>query len=674
MRIAILYKIQDYYVSILRYRNGRVLNIDGEDKLILSNSEIKKKKHITRELFEYVGVRKVSKVLAVYKKFYIDGHIVIAEFNLFTIFFYPLYFMAVKYKSKTFMAEFRLKCRTKLISSLSVDSSTLKDYLNAFCDYIMHDHYTLWIYNDKTKCFTFVAGTINPEQQYIESDTETSLNIVLEDSFESETRSPETSEIVSFKEEGMNSITRISLRLGPHKQPAALSFYSRLNDFKVQSQVIKDIKSFAEMKYPEQLYGLSRALENVTRRLDNNLSVPIEKYMHVLTANICKELEYEAASVFFVDDVSGDLRLVSTYDEDNKGVPNKTVIYPKDSDSLTNEVLKDLKRFIIVYDLKNVDPNSHIYDEKTSHPPTNWIGVPISHDSKVLAVIRVKNKFINNNGEIEIIAPRPSDHFNLITLTNIVKGHLVTSTKLGFLNRKLKLHDNLSKVYRHEIRGPISSIVEIPNELIEILNSSTLSEADINKTIKGLKDLESLTQNLAFVAKTYNVEKLISDDDNNSSKLSLLGDLIIPIEKLTKNYYKTKYESNIIIDHDSLRGAVVLGKRELYNMVLYALLDNAGKYQLMESGDIKIYSDYKSTDNKITLFIENYGLEILESEKDSIFQNDGRGEAATTYKIDGSGIGLWLCSRIMKKYDGLIELESRFDPVRFKLTFPRGDI
>lgn len=674
MRIAILYKIQDYYVSILRYRNGKILEISTKDKLIFSQNDIEKTRYISSKLFKYHGVRKLSLFLKIYKRFNIDEHTVIAEYNLVTIFFYPLHFIFVKYKSKAFMADFRLKCRMRLISSLSVESSTLKDYLDAFCEYIIHDHYTLWIYNEVTKCFTFVAGTEVPDKQYIEPENETSLSIVLDDGFESEMRKPEDSDIVQFKENGMKSLTRISLRLGPHKQPAALSFYSCLDNFKIQNQVIKDIKSFVEMKYPEQLYGLSRALENITRLLDNNRAIPIEEYMHIFTEKVCSELEYEAASVFFVDDKTSDLRLVATYDLDHSGVPSNNVVYPKDVGSLTNEVTKNVKRYIVVYDLENVDPNSHIYDENTENLPTNWIGFPISDDNKALAVIRVKNKFIiNTDGVKEIIAPRPSDLFNLTTLTNIVESHLVTQLKLEDLNKKLKIHDNLSKVYRHEIRGPISSIVEIPNELINVLNKSEISKSDINKTIKGLEDLGALTQNLAQVAKSYNIERLISDNDNEVNKLSLLGDLIIPIEKLTKNYYKTKYDSNIVIDHDSLRGATVSGKRELYFMVLYALLDNAGKYQLMESGDIKIYSDYKSTDDKITLYIENYGLEIFEAEEDSIFQNDGRGELARSYKIDGSGIGLWLCSNIMKKFNGLIEIDSRFNPVRFKLTFPRGD-
>ena len=675
MRIAILYKVQDYYVTILRYCNEEMLRYDGENKLIYSRFDADENGNIINELFEYKGIRKASSLWKVYKKLNIDGHIVFAEYNLISIIFYPLLFWHVKYKAKSLISDYRLDCRVRLISLISKENCTLKDYLYAYSKYIIHDHYTLWIYNELTECFTFVSGSITPDKQYVGLDEGTSLNVVLEKDFQFEMRSPEESEIVHFKEKGMNSLTRISLQLGPHKQPAALSFYSFLNNFKIQDQVVKDIKSLVEMKYPEQLYGLSMSLEAVTHELDLNRSEEIDDYMHILTKNLCEKLEYEAASVFIVDEDTDDMRLISSYDMDSKGAPKESVIYPKGKDSLTNQVRSDISRCIVVYDLGEVNPNSHIYDEKTENPATNWIGVPIGFEDKALAVIRVKNKFIiDKNGSKEIVAPRPSDHFNLMALSNIVEGHLINTLQIADFDKKLKLHDNLSKVYRHEIRGPISSIVEIPNELIDVLKDGEASKGDIDKVIKGLKDLESLTQNLAYIAKSYNVEKLISDDDAGASKLSLLGDLIIPIEKLTKNYYKTKYDSNIVIDHNSMRGASVLGKRELYSMVLYALLDNAGKYQLMETGDIKIYSDYKSTDKKISLYIENYGLEIFDSERDNIFHNDGRGELAIEYKIDGSGIGLWLCSRIMKKYNGDIKLDSRFNPVRFKLTFPRGDI
>ena len=126
------------------------------------------------------------------------------------------------------------------------------------------------------------------------------------------------------------------------------------------------------------------------------------------------------------------------------------------------------------------------------------------------------------------------------------------------------------------------------------------------------------------------------------------------------------------IDHDSIRGAIVYGSKELYSMALYALIDNAGKYQRLESGDIRIFAKHDHKSNDVLIFIENDGIEIQEEEANKIFTCDYRGNKAKELNIDGSGIGLWLCAEILKRNTGEITLESRSEPVRFKIKLPRG--
>lgn len=678
MNFALLYKMQDYYlVATPAGHQQTPLAANKPNRLMYHKSQIKDINAIAPEIFAYVNQLTQASNQAsnktIFKTYMFDNNIILIGFSRFESIAAPWLQAKIKARALVEIAQYRLNVRQQLISSLSVEHSTLKDLLAGYAQYTQHDEYSLWIYNEETRYFTYIEGSAPPEKDYIPPDEQTSLAVVLDNDFRFESRAPIDCHRAPFKQMGMKSLTRMALKLGPHCQPAVLTFYSRYDQFKIQSSVIQDIRSLIEMKYHHQLQGAARGLEKITQALFAKQTAGIASYMHALTENICKALQYEAASVFFVLPDSGDLELISTWDNITQGEPNKPVICPANVQSLTQQVKDNPQAIHLIYDLAENELNPPIYTETTDTGPKNWTGVAMRFEGKVKAVLRIQNKYIiDNTGQKRIIAPRPSDSFDITTIKAIVESQLSNSLRMAELEKRLDLHDNLSKVYRHEIRGPVSSIVTIPRQLIQKLKRKPLQTEDIDSAIRGLKDLEALTGNLAMIAKTYDIERLICEDDGDGQTLSLLGELIIPIDKLTKHYYKTKYDSTLIIDHDSMRGASVYGKKELYNMVLYALLDNAGKYQEQESGTIKVYAKYQPTDEDVYLYVENNGLEIMDDETTTIFENDGRGKSAKEYRIDGSGIGLWLASTIMAKYNGHIELDNKYDPVIFKLTIPKG--
>ncbi len=682
MDFALLYKMQDYYLLAKNSADQKSTN-----KTLYHKDQIGDLKSLSKNIFKNISGSRYNSTGKIYKTIDIEGNLYIVSMNILEFILLPLLMSWIYTKADAHISKFRLNTRLNLITSLSSDTSTLKGFLDAYMNYTFHDEYSLWVYNPETECFTFVVGSERPEKEYIFFNENSKLNSVLAEGYHSEERPPNGNDLVMFKKKSVKNLTRLSLTLGPHKQRGVLTFYSSHENFCIQKSVINDIRSIIEMKYNDKLQGSAKALEDVTKALYEKRFLKISDYMHVLTEKLCELLEYEAASAFLVDNETGDMRLISTFDQDQKGEPRAEVIYPKGVKSLTNNVRNNPKYIHLIYDFNDLKTNSHIYDEKTENEPKNWLGIPICLDDNVIAVVRVKNKYcINRQGNKEIILPRPSDHFNLITLNSIVETHIANIIKMNELNNKLAMndqithnlndrldmHDNLSKVYRHEIRGPVSSIVTIPHQLSDMLTKDKVGKQDIDNVKRGLEDLEALAKNLAFIASIQNIEKVISEEDTDGKKMSLLADIVIPIDKLTKNYYKTKYDSKLYFDHTYMRGVRVYGKIELYNMVLYALLDNAGKYQYKESGEIAVRAGSKVDKDFVYLFVENHGLEIMEDEVNTIFENDGRGSKAKELQIDGSGIGLWLCSKIMQKYGGNIEIDSRFNPVRFKVTFRKG--
>jgi signal transduction histidine kinase len=130
-------------------------------------------------------------------------------------------------------------------------------------------------------------------------------------------------------------------------------------------------------------------------------------------------------------------------------------------------------------------------------------------------------------------------------------------------------------------------------------------------------------------------------------------------------------EKKIVVDDASFRGA--LGRRKMLiekNLVAQALsnlLENAVKY-----GDshTTITVRGRSSSGEIEVSVTSIGLRIEEGEKGRIFERSFRGAAAKQKVATGTGIGLYLASRVMSLHEGKIAVDIRGNEARFSLLFP----
>ena len=86
-------------------------------------------------------------------------------------------------------------------------------------------------------------------------------------------------------------------------------------------------------------------------------------------------------------------------------------------------------------------------------------------------------------------------------------------------------------------------------------------------------------------------------------------------------------------------------------MLLNNLLDNALKYSDKET-DVKV--ELKKINGKVVLKIIDKGEGIADEEKKRIFQKFYRVGSETTRKTKGTGLGLYLCKRIVHDHKGTI--------------------
>ena len=69
--------------------------------------------------------------------------------------------------------------------------------------------------------------------------------------------------------------------------------------------------------------------------------------------------------------------------------------------------------------------------------------------------------------------------------------------------------------------------------------------------------------------------------------------------------------------------------------------------------------------------VTSNGLPISENDKDRIFDRGIRGTNAQQKVPAGTGIGLYLASRVMRLHEGTIKLDTNLKRSRFTLVFPK---
>jgi signal transduction histidine kinase len=118
--------------------------------------------------------------------------------------------------------------------------------------------------------------------------------------------------------------------------------------------------------------------------------------------------------------------------------------------------------------------------------------------------------------------------------------------------------------------------------------------------------------------------------------------------------FKNRF-SNRLIQLHAEENIFVIGESLLLQLLINNLLDNAIKYSFEES---VITATLKKENDKAVLKLADEGEGIADGEKKKIFQRFYRIGSETTRKAKGTGLGLYLCKRIVRDHKGTITVRN----------------
>lgn len=201
---------------------------------------------------------------------------------------------------------------------------------------------------------------------------------------------------------------------------------------------------------------------------------------------------------------------------------------------------------------------------------------------------------------------------------------------------------NFMMAITHELKTPIS----VARLNLETLQKYQLDEDKqkklIRMTLQETARLDTLINNILVSSQLEGGGYISSKEELDFS--SLVRDCV----KQAKNRYPDKIFSENIDEEIEIAGDPLL-----LQLMISNLLENAVKYSPKEK---PISCKLHKYNNKVILNIVDEGIGIADTEKSKIFEKFYRTGNESTRKTQGTGLGLYLCSKIAKDHNADISV------------------
>ncbi|MGM9475557.1 ATP-binding protein [Pedobacter sp. GSP4] len=231
---------------------------------------------------------------------------------------------------------------------------------------------------------------------------------------------------------------------------------------------------------------------------------------------------------------------------------------------------------------------------------------------------------INQDGEVEAVAGTTRD------ITEIKESEMRKNDFIGMVSHELKTPLTSLSAYLQLVESESGKDNQALRE--KAIAQSIKKTKRMTNMINGFLNLSRLESNKLFIEKApFDIAELIAD-----------------IEEETRILYSTHK-----FNFDSFESVTVNADRGKISQVIINLINNAVKYA--EKGSKIQVSCFQMGEN-VQVRVKDEGRGIMEGELPKLFERFYRGQ--NNKLIAGFGIGLYLCSEIIKGHGGEIGVES----------------
>ncbi len=209
---------------------------------------------------------------------------------------------------------------------------------------------------------------------------------------------------------------------------------------------------------------------------------------------------------------------------------------------------------------------------------------------------------------------------------------------------------DLLAIVSHELKSPISVVHTTADTLYKgyFGNLDPQQQKTVEAILRNCQYLEDIIRNYLDLSKM--------DLDNLESftqKMNLVDDVITPVVDIPEHSSNMK---NMKLEMDFTVKPVINGDPNLLKIVFTNLVNNAIKYG---TAGTPIRMKLTEQNGEIVFSILNEGVGIpAEDIKEKLFKKWSRIKQKGTEGIKGTGLGLYMCKKIVEKHQGKIWVES----------------
>lgn len=242
--------------------------------------------------------------------------------------------------------------------------------------------------------------------------------------------------------------------------------------------------------------------------------------------------------------------------------------------------------------------------------------------------------------------------YHLLRMSPVFEGDLIknwvgTFTDIDDQKKVEKEKDEFLSIASHELKTPLTSI-KAYTQLLERklkLNNENSELLYVEKTLDQIEKLNSLITDLLDVSKIENGKLKINKKPENLE--SVLQSAIETILHTSGNNVKIErhgVKPDFLIPFDKIR----------IEQVLINFLSNAIKYS---PDNNQIFVTTFADEKEVRISVTDFGIGIPDFKQEYVFQKFYRVEESSL-QFQGMGIGLYICSEIIKQHHGTIGVSS----------------
>ncbi len=296
------------------------------------------------------------------------------------------------------------------------------------------------------------------------------------------------------------------------------------------------------------------------------------------------------------------------------------------------------------------------YTGTTPQDMEGWGWKSVHDQEKLPEVLEEWQQSIKSGQPFEMVFPiLGSDKVFRPFLTRVVPVHnnegkvirwLGTNTDITKQKEIEQLKDNFLSTASHELKTPVTTIKAYAHILESLLTEKGDAQtlAMVKKMDTQVDRLTNLIEDLLDISRLQN-GKLLYDES--------FYDFDVLVQEVVDDMQKTNITHKII--YDTHVEATVFGDRNKIIQVVNNLISNAIKYSPQQD---EIVIKTSVTGEGVLLSVRDFGIGISKEEQKQVFEQFYRVTSGSQLTFPGMGIGLFICTEILKRQGGKIWVES----------------